>query len=222
MYNILTHCNLFIGMDEKEIESFIQSFSHQVKKYTKDELIAISGEEITAQLIVVSGSVKGEMVDFTGKTIKIEDIIAPRPLAPAFLFGKNNVYPVNIVANESASILSIPKSSFIQMMQKDERVLKSVMNIISNRAQFLSNKIKFLSFQSIKGKLANYLLEKMEISKSDEVLLDKSQAQLAELFGVTRPSLGRTIREMDHEGVVEAKGRVVKILDKVKLSSLLR
>lgn len=209
-------------MDEKEIESFIQSFSHQVKKYTKDELIAISGEEITAQLIVVSGSVKGEMVDFTGKTIKIEDIIAPRPLAPAFLFGKNNVYPVNIVANESASILSIPKSSFIQMMQKDERVLKSVMNIISNRAQFLSNKIKFLSFQSIKGKLANYLLEKMEISKSDEVLLDKSQAQLAELFGVTRPSLGRTIREMDHEGVVEAKGRVVKILDKVKLSSLLR
>lgn len=207
-----------MGMDEKEIESFIQSFSHQVKKYTKDELIAISGEQITAQLIVVSGSVKGEMVDFTGKTIKIEDIAAPRPLAPAFLFGKNNVYPVNIVANESASILSIPKSSFIQMMQKDERVLKSVMNIISNRAQFLSNKIKFLSFQSIKGKLANYLLEKMEISKSDEVLLDKSQAQLADLFGVTRPSLGRTIREMDHEGIIDARAKQIKILDKEKLS----
>jgi hypothetical protein len=32
--------------------------------------------------------VKGEMTDYNGKTIKIEDIEAPRPLAVAFLFGK--------------------------------------------------------------------------------------------------------------------------------------
>ncbi len=115
-------------------------------------MIAQSDDEITSQMVVLKGSVKGEMVDFTGKTIKIEDIASPRPLAPAFLFGNRNVFPVNIVANEEVDLLVIPKSSFIQLLQMNENILENFLSIISNRAQFLSNKIKFLSFQTIKGK----------------------------------------------------------------------
>jgi CRP-like cAMP-binding protein len=185
-------------------------------------MIAISGEEITHQLIVLQGSVKGEMMDFSGKTIKIEDIPSPRPLAPAFLFGQKNIYPVNIVANMDVTMLAIPKASFVQMMQSNEYVLRNFLNIISNRAQFLSNKIKFLSFQSIKGKVAHYLLQKLKSRPDHVVILDKSQVQLAELFGVTRPSLGRAIREMDNEGIIEARAKEITILDKEKLSALLK
>jgi CRP-like cAMP-binding protein len=95
------------------------------------------------------------------------------------------------------------------------------MSIISNRAQFLSNKIKFLSFQSIKGKLALYLLERVKMTGSDTIILDKSQAQLAELFGVTRPSLGRAVRELHEDMLIEAKAKQIKILDKQRLSGLL-
>jgi CRP-like cAMP-binding protein len=222
MFTVLESCPLFFKMDAAEIKILFGSVHYQVKKYSKDELIAQSGEEIINQLIVIEGSVKGEMMDFTGKTIKIEDIPSPRPLAPAFLFGKNNLYPVNITANEEVSLLLIPKSSFIRMMQMNEKVLSNFMNIISNRAQFLTNKIKFLSFQSIKGKLAHYLLQRMRQTDSDLIILDKSQAQLSELFGVTRPSLGRAIRELDQEGIIEARAKEVRIVDRGKLSAFLK
>lgn len=222
MFTNLDKCPLFFGMDNNEIEKLLKSVNHQVRKFHKGDLIAQSGEEILAQLIVIEGSVKGEMMDFAGKTIKIEDIESPRPLAPAFLFGRMNRYPVNIVANENVRILFIPKVSFVQMMQASEKVLDNFLGIISNKAQFLSGKIKFLSFQSIKGKLANYLLQRSLMSNSEKIVLDKSQLQLAELFGVTRPSLGRAIREMDHEGIIEAHAKEIKILDKKRLSALLK
>lgn len=222
MFEILDKCPLFVGMDNDEIIKLLKSVSHQVKKFRKNELIAQSGEEIRAQLIVIEGSVKGEMMDFSGKTIKIEDIESPRPLAPAFLFGQMNCYPVNIVANENVIILFIPKASFIYMMQMNEKVLNNFLGIISNKAQFLSGKIKFLSFQSIKGKLANYLLQQSTKNNSEKIVLNKSQTQLAELFGVARPSLGRAIREMDQDGIIQAHAKEIKILDKQRLSALLK
>ena len=75
--------------------------------------------------------------------------------------------------------------------------------------------------QSIKGKIALYLLEQVKIMDSDTILLGKSQAQLSELFGVTRPSLGRAIRELDQEGLIEAKAKQITILDRNGLSRLL-
>jgi CRP-like cAMP-binding protein len=222
MFEILVKCPLFIGLNSDEIAVLLKTVHHQVKTFQKNELIAQSDEKINAQLIVVEGSVKGEMMDFTGKTIKIEDIESPRPLAPAFLFGQMNRFPVNIVANEKVSILFIPKTSFMQMMRLNENVLGNFLSIISNRAQFLSGKIKFLSFQSIKGKLAHYLLQQSKRDGSFDLVLEKSQNQLAELFGVTRPSLGRAIREMDKAKLIEARARKVKILDKQGLSALLK
>lgn len=222
MLEILVKCPLFVGMKNVEIDKLLKSVNHQLKKFNQGELIAQSGEEITSLYIIVDGSVKGEMNDFSGKTIKIEDIESPRPLAPAFLFGKMNHFPVNIIANENVKILYIPKNSFVRMMQSNEKVLGNFLGIISNKAQFLSGKIKFLSFQTIKGKLANYLLQESIKTNSEKIILNKSQSQLADLFGVARPSLGRAIREMDREGIIWAHAKEVMILDKHKLSALLK
>jgi hypothetical protein len=42
------------------------------------------------------------------------------------------------------------------------------------------------------------------------------------LFGVARPSLGRAIRELDADGIIEANARQVRIIDKVRLSAYLK
>jgi len=222
MYEKLIYCPLFVGLDKHAISSLLESVQHHIIYFKKDEIIAHSGDEIISQMVVLKGSVKGEMVDFTGKTIKIEDISSPRPLAPAFLFGNKNIYPVNIIANEDVDLLVIPKTSFIQLMQLDKNILENFLSLISNRAQFLSNKIRFLSFQTIKGKIAHYLLEAMKNSESEDVLLDKSQSELAEYFGVVRPSLSRALRELDADGSIEAKGKYIRIVDRQKLSEFLK
>lgn len=222
MYRNLNRCLLFSGLTEEQVYDLLLEVSYKEKHYTKNETIAYSDDEVRNLLIIIEGSVRGEMVDFSGKTIKIEDIEPPRMLAPAFLYGKNNRYPVDIVANKEATILSFSKPAFIQLLQTNEHILTNYLNSISNRAQFLSTKIRFLSFQTIKGKIAHFLLQLSQRNNSMKLVLPKSQNELAEMFGVARPSLGRAIREMDAEGIIHADGKNIEILNKQKLSGLLK
>lgn len=220
--SIIQKCPLFRGLSPEEISLLLSSSSSRIRSFRKEELVAQAGDEIAFMHIVVSGHVKGEMVDYTGKVIKIEDIEPPRPLAPAFLFGEQNRYPVNITAGAELKILSIPRDEFLKMMQTSEHVLRNFVHIVSSRGQFLSSKIRFLSFSTIKGKLAQYLLELAGKSGENSFQLPHSQAQLSELFGVARPSVGRAISEMNQEEVIRTEGKKVHILDPGKLSELLK
>lgn len=222
MLGTLSECSLFRGMSEQEIMEALSGSSGRIRNFPRDTMIAQAGEEVLHLQIVLEGSVKGEMVDYAGKVIKIEDIVPPRPLAPAFLFGSQNRYPVNITAGGDVQVLSIPREEFLVMLQNSKSVLVNFVDIVSNRGQFLSSKIKFLSFTTIKGKLAQYLLDLRSKSDSYKFLLPNSQAQLSELFGVARPSIGRAMSELNHDGIIRTEGREVTILDIAKLSMLLK
>jgi len=222
MIDLLGECTLFQGMSNSEISSVLSGHLGRIKNYPRDTLIAQAGDEVRFLLIVLQGSVKGEMIDYTGKVIKIEDIAPPRPLAPAFMFGSRNRYPVNITSGEDTKVLSIPRDGFLLMLQESEKVLVNFINIISSRGQFLSNKIKFLSFTTIKGKLAQYLLDLSVQSSSNSFQLPHSQSQLSELFGVARPSIGRAIGEMNQDGILRTEGKRVEILDQAGLTSYLK
>ena len=204
---------VFKGLREEELEELFRRRHHFTRKYQVGEMVAFSGDRSDHLMCILEGSVKGEMVDFSGKTIKIEDIAAPRILASAFIFGKNNRFPVNIIANENTVILFIPKYEFMKMLQADIRVLHNFLNVVSNRAQFLSDKIKFLSFKTIKGKIAQYILKQAGREK-DEIDLGLPQHSLAELFGVTRPSLARAMGEMEKDGAIEVQRRRIRIVDR--------
>lgn len=217
----IVRCPVFESLNFNEIESLIGDCDCRVKTFKKDESIVREGEECRQLKIILKGSVKGEMMDFSGKIIKIEDIYPPNPLAPAFLFGNNTNYPVNITTNENTEILSIPRDEIVSLMLKDKRILLNYLNFMSNRAQFLSRKLKFLSFQSVKGKIAHYILD-LSKKQGDHIILDKSQNELSVLFGITRPSLGRAIRQTHNNKLISARGKEIRILNKTGLSGLMK
>lgn len=220
-FNLLTKSPVFLGLLPDELSKILGGIHYQLKKFRKDELVVSSGEICSDLIIVLSGSVKGEMTDYTGKTIKIEDIEAPRPLAAAFLFGQKNRFPVTVITNNEVELMYIPRSEFLKLLQKEQRILINYLNSISSRAQFLSQRIKFLSFKTIRQKIAHYLLE-LAGDRLAVVELPLSQEQLSEFFGVTRPALARALGELAREGFIEVQRRNIRILDKQKMNVLLK
>jgi CRP-like cAMP-binding protein len=219
-FQLLTQCPLFKGITEKEAEFLFDKIHFQIKNYSKGDIVVVAGETVANLLVIISGSVRGEMIDYSGKTIKIEDIEAPKPLATAFLFGKENKYPVTVTVNNDARILIMPVAEFLKLLQMNTQILRNYLNSISSRAQFLSQKLNFLSFKTIKGKVAHYLLQQAG-DKFHSVELKNTQQQLADLFGVTRPSLARVFGEMQKEGVINISKKTVSLLDKKALNELI-
>ena len=219
-YKILTKSLIFNGLDEISLEVLFKDKLYRIKHYEKGGTIAHSHDECDRLMIVVRGSVRGEMTDFSGKTIKIEDIEAPRPLAAGFIFGKNNRFPVDIIANEPSTILVLPKETLVAMMQQNSLVLKNYLDAISSRTQFLSNRIRFLSFRTIREKIAHYILS-LSGRGLNTITLSQSQTNLADFFGVTRPSLARAFHELEQDGIIRIERREITLLHKEKLNNLL-
>jgi CRP/FNR family transcriptional regulator, dissimilatory nitrate respiration regulator len=220
-FSLLSLCPVFRGISEVEAGKLMDKIHYQVRKFRKDEVVVLAGDTVQDLLIVLSGSVRGEMIDYSGKTVKIEDIEAPKPLAAAFLFGKENRYPVTVTANKNARILAIPVSEFLKILQLNTILLRNYLNSISSRAQFLSQKLHFLSFKTIKEKVAHFLLQQAG-DRYHSFELKNTQQQLADLFGVTRPSLARVLGVMQSDGLIKIEKKTVTLLDKNALNELLQ
>lgn len=218
-FNQLAACPLFKGISTEEIASILSVVPYRTRNYKTGSLISQSGEPVNSLMVVTNGIVKGEMVDDAGRVIKIEDIPAPGSLATAFIFGNKNRFPVNVAAVSDVEIMSIDKQDFLKLLMSNDRVLVNFLNMISNRSQFLSEKIKFLNFKTIKGKLAHYILQKAGNDKIS-VSLDMTQNDLADFFGVARPSVSRALGELEQEGFIEAAGKNIRIIDKKGLAGL--
>lgn len=220
-YQLLAQCPVFRGIPIQENKRLLEQIHFQIKSYEKDDIVTDAGEQVKNLLIVISGSVRGEMIDYSGKTVKIEDIEAPKPLAAAFLFGKENKFPVTVTANNDVKILAVPVSEFLKLLQLNAQILKNYLHSISTRAQFLSQKLHFLSFKTIKEKVAHFLLQTAG-DQFHSFELKNTQQQLADLFGVTRPSLARVFGEMQKEGFIKIEKKTVTLLNKSDLNELLK
>lgn len=215
----LSKAPLFKGFTAGEIEKTLSFVRYHIKKFKAGSMIAQSGEQVNSLIIVLRGNVKGEMVDYAGKVIKIEDIPAPGALASAFLFGNKNKFPVNVIASTDGELIIIDKPEFMKLMMSEDRILANFLDMISNRSQFLSEKIKFLNFKTIKAKLAQYILKKAG-KEGTIVIMDMKQDELAEYFGVARPSVARALHELEDDGMIIASGKNITIINRKELSDL--
>ncbi len=216
----LSACPVCSKIKIEDEEVFLEDLKCTLKTYRKNDLIARQGDTCDALYVLTQGSVKTEMITENGNILGIEIINAPRPLAPAFVFSDNNRFPVDIIALEETEIMKIPKQEIMRLMMTNPDFMTSFMTHNSNRTQFLTNRLQLLSIKTIKGKLAHFLLENAP-GDSKPFVIKRNQTELADFFGVARPSLARSLSEMIQDGIIDINKKEFRILNYKGLRELL-
>mgnify|MGYP001528693335 FL=1 len=222
MIPALVNNPLFRGITPERLFADLEEISFHTRSYKKGEILAQQGAVCNRLVILTKGSVRGEMIDYSGRLIKVEDIAAPRGIAPLFLFGEENRYPVEVTANEPTEVIELPKSSVLRLFRKNEQFLENYMNLSANYARTLSDKLFFMSFKTIRQKLASYLLRLYKQQQQTHITLDRSQQELSDYFGVSRPSLARELAHMQEDGLLIADRKHITILQKEQLVRLIQ
>ena len=222
MIPVLVNNPLFRGITPERLFADLEEISFHTRSYKKGEILAQQGAVCNRLVILTKGSVRGEMIDYSGRLIKVEDIAAPRAIAPLFLFGEENRYPVEVTANEPTEVIELPKSSVLSLFRKNEQFLENYMNLSANYARTLSDKLFFMSFKTIRQKLASYLLRLYKQQQQTHITLDRSQQELSGYFGVSRPSLARELAHMQEDGLLIADRKHITILQKEQLVRLIQ
>ncbi|MGB6127299.1 MAG: Crp/Fnr family transcriptional regulator [Psychrilyobacter sp.] len=201
IFEKLKNVEIFKDIDEENLKTLLIELKYKVKRLDKNEIVAFRGDEIEDLIIVAQGEVYTEMQKLNGDSIVVDRLSEGSVLAGAFIFGKDNRFPVDVVTAISSELIYIPKDEVIKMFQKNERLLQNYLGVISDKTQFLSKKIWFsFTNKSINNKLIAYLLNNM--NRNNCVLLKNSMKEIAQMFGVARPSLSRVLKEFIDEGII--------------------
>ena len=183
----LAKFKLFKEIDEKELIELFKKIKYEIKKIKKSDIVFFREEKIDGLFIILKGVLSAEMLKDNGDIQKIENLSNGDIIGSAFIFGNENNLPVDLIVLEEGELLHIDKNNLLKSFNTNEKFLINFLNEISDKTQFLSNKVwKNFNNKTIKEKMLDYILEN---TQSNKVIFKHSVNELAELFGVTANSL---------------------------------
>ncbi len=210
--------NLFKNISLEELDKILNQTRYQKKKYSKDSSIVFQNDVCIDLILLYTGRAIAEKINYSGQTMIIEEFIAPRVVAPAFIYAKNNYYPVSVYAKEACEVILIPRLDFITALQKNNQLLLNFLEIISEQFYFMERKMSVLKL-NLEGKIANYLLTQINELHSKEIPI-VSQQHIADIFGVARPSLTRALAKMKENKIIAIKKKKIVVFDMQVLQNL--
>ena len=202
-YKKLAEAPVFRGLSERLLENFIGRTPNALREFGIGDFIALQGTVCQSLYLLYSGRVRTNMVNEEGKQVTIEEIEAPRLLAPAFIFATDNRFPVNITTLTNCEVLVLNRTDFVDLMHREKIVMQNFLRIISDRSIFLSRKLNAFALQDLKTRLLAYLREHEN---------PRSRQEIADILGVARPSLARVLSELADEGYLRIEKRKITVV----------
>ena len=217
---ILATCPLFKGVPVEELATLLGPVSPTLRDFGRGAILLLAGCSYDSLWVLIEGSVSAEMMGVSGKTVRIESISAPEPLASAILFAPENTLPVTVRALEDCRVIILPRESVIGLCQKNRAFLLNYLADSGSRMAAFSERFRLLQFATLRERLADWILRQAMRTGDKKLTLPSSKEKLAEVFGVTRPSLSRELSSMARDGLVTVDGRQIVILRQADLVAL--
>ncbi|RMF93201.1 MAG: Crp/Fnr family transcriptional regulator [Candidatus Schekmanbacteria bacterium] len=220
---LLKKIPLFEDLDEDAMKKVISIARKKI--FRKNEIIFEDGDEAESFYIILSGQVKIYKLSNDGKEQILHIIEKGESFGEAALFSGGN-YPAYAEAIEDSMLISIPKDQFLSILKNTPELSLKMLASLSRYLIQFNRMIEELSLKEVSSRLAGFLLDEIKKNKSieakDNVVFEIgiSKVQLARKLGTVNETLYRTFKKMKEKGIIDFKGKKVKIINAEKLKAL--
>ena len=215
--DIIKKSPLFYDIKEEEILCMMQCLTPKIQSYGKNETIVNSGESIDRFGIVLEGEATVLKENAEGNRVIISIVKKGDLFGEMLVFSSRKIWPMSVRVQNSCKVLFLTNSDLIARCEKmcpwHNALLQNFIKIISDKALILNKKVDYLSIKNIRGKIASYLLDQYQNTKSNTITLPLKRNDLAEFLNVSRPSLSREMCKMRDEGIIDFHLSTFKIKD---------
>jgi CRP-like cAMP-binding protein len=202
----------FTGLGDDEIAA-VSRYVFQ-KKAERGEILSFEGEPAEAVYTVVSGVVKTYKTSADGKE-QIFRIVRPG--------GTFNDAPVlsdsaNLVTAEAMStveLYGIKQADLANLITDYQVVARNAIRQLSQRVQDLVALVEDFSFLHVTGRVAKMLLTHIRPDGADHPRL--TQQEMAALIGTAREMVGRSLKNLEEEGIIRVERNRIFIADEAEL-----
>lgn len=192
------------------------------KRCTRGQIIFLESDPCAGLFIVARGEVKIFKVSPQGR----EQIL--HQLGPGGTFNDVAVLdggpnPASAAATADALLYAIARADIRRLAQGYPELAWALIESIARRARHLVAMVEDLALRSVKARLARLLLTEAERTDSLDAL-DRSQmvtqAEMAARLGTVREMIGRALRDLADEGLIEFDRHRIVISDRPALQAV--
>ena len=211
---------MFSKKSKEAILDIFRDTNYTIKKFSKNDIIAIEGDTCTSIGLVLEGNVDIKRM-LGSKVVHLSSFSKGGVFGEIIAFSDVNLYPATVIASSLSQIMFIDKKDFIKFCTHNEEFLGMFLNTLTNKIFLLNNSITNLTFNSIRQKICNFLISEYKIQKSKNIKLNITKEKLSESLGVTRPSLSRELINMKDDGLIDYNRSHIIILDLESIENIL-
>jgi|SRR3712207_134520 len=218
LIKVLSKCPLFAGLSFDEIALVLSDLDYRQVRFANHDVYALAGMPCKWADIILSGILICRMSSVSGKQVEVSRLRPGNLVAPAFIFAKDKAMPVSVETSGEVVVLRLKPEALQRLLGIHEVIRMNFIRVLSNIDVFLTQKMRVLSLLTIREKVAYMLLEQAGEQGTDTVLLHQSRQAIADSFGIQKFSLLRVLSDLEKEGIIEIKGKEIKIMDRKRLS----
>jgi DNA-binding response OmpR family regulator len=198
------------------------SDTRDIADFKSRQILYSAGQRPKRVFYILEGKVKTAKTSHDGKEL-ITHIFGPGDFLgyTPILEGLNYAETAEIL--EDARLMLIPRDEFIKLISEDLHITRQFLQIISKNVSQTEEQLVNLAYNSLRRKVAYGLLQifdKFRSEHDEKEIFHISRENLAQVTGVAKESLIRTLSDFKDEKLIELLPGKIRILNEAKLRNL--
>ena len=199
-------CPLFNGMDDGELAKLLSFEGCSIRDFSAGKMLPAD-----CMLVVLSGSVTIEKLASDGRYLLMRDARPSEALNVSRAFAADEDIS-RLTAGKGCRVLFMDGSFVTAALKRGGSFAVNFAEFLVGRVLFLNKKIASLAGYSASSRLTMYIEDNASIQDGVmQLRLPCSLTDFAEMLGVGRASLYRTLDAMEAEGKITRRGRNIII-----------
>jgi CRP-like cAMP-binding protein len=208
--DILQNISLFTTISEPYLRKQISDNQIYQRQYMKGVTVHTTNDTCHTLDIVLSGSLVAYSLSINGSSTVIFEFNKGSIIGANLLFGENHNYPLNIYCLTDCQIVHIDTSAVLEFLHDYNFTLHYIKSISQN-SQGINQKMAMYTQRTLRENIMDYFKQQTILQNSSIIVIPISKKQLADYFGVQRPSLFRELKQLKDEGLIEINNRTIVV-----------
>ena len=206
----------FKGLDDKIVESAAREV--HIRHYGAGEVIFLEGDRGAGLHLVVEGLCKVYYLSPEGRE-HILYRLAAGDFCNEVSAADGGANPANLAALEESAVLVVTERCMTRLRQDYPLLNDVVIKNLANHSRQLARRIYQLTFLSVTGRLASFLMQQSDASGRIE-RQQWPQHEIAAYLGTVREMVGRSIKELREAKLISVTRKTIQILDQAGLREI--
>ena len=207
-FEVLSKTFLFSGLNTNEISELINEKDLTIKHFLRGETIYSGEDEEKKVGFVLNGTCEVRKKKSDSAQALLNTLTVTDSFGILSIYSESK-FPTQIIATKNCEILFFTKHQIENFVNSSFQITQNLIHFLTNRINFLNEKVSILSSTRVEERLIQYLLIEARKNDSDEFYFNITKT--SDAINAGRASIYRALDSLQSNGLITFNKKTIKI-----------